>query len=92
MFEENMGKFGRISIGVHGKELPKFSEEESENKLWWKKQKDYVESPVNASSKILRMGQKTWAKRDERLVAESLNLETPADSFKTLHVSKTNKN
>jgi hypothetical protein len=38
------------------------------------------------------MGKKYWAKRDERLVAESLCLETPADPFKTLHVSKKDKN
>jgi hypothetical protein len=32
MFEDNMGKFGKISIGVHGRELPKFSDEEGEDK------------------------------------------------------------
>jgi len=27
MLENNMNTFGKVSIGVHGKELPKFAEE-----------------------------------------------------------------
>lgn len=25
MIEENMNKFGKVSIGIHGKELPKYT-------------------------------------------------------------------
>lgn len=45
MIQENMLKFGNISIGVHGKELPKFTEKsltEGDKKEWWKFQKGFV--------------------------------------------------
>lgn len=35
MLEYNMATFGRVSVGVHGKELPKFSEEPGASKYWW---------------------------------------------------------
>jgi hypothetical protein len=34
MIEDNMGKFGRISIGVHGIELPKFNACENTKTYW----------------------------------------------------------
>jgi hypothetical protein len=34
MLENNIKVFGKVSIGVHGVELPKFSEEEG-MKEWW---------------------------------------------------------
>lgn len=34
MIDYNMENFGKVAIGVHGKELPKYSTEE--NKEWWK--------------------------------------------------------
>jgi hypothetical protein len=35
MLEYNMSTFGKVSIGVHGKELPKYNED-PEKKEWWK--------------------------------------------------------
>ena len=42
MLDYNMKTFGKVSIGVHGKELPKYSEVEDSNvKEWWKLNKNY---------------------------------------------------
>lgn len=35
MVLENLSKFGAVTVGIHGQELPKFSEN-SESKKWWK--------------------------------------------------------
>lgn len=35
MLDYNMKTFGRVAIGVHGKELPKFQNDET-TKEWWK--------------------------------------------------------
>ena len=35
MLEYNMHTFGKVSIGVHGKELPKYSDD-PEKKEYWK--------------------------------------------------------
>ncbi len=40
MLEYNMHTFGKVSIGVHGKELPKYNED-SEKKQWWKLKNGY---------------------------------------------------
>ena len=45
-----MKTFGKVSIGVHGKELPKFSEDENA-KEWWKNKKGYQENPHYKSAK-----------------------------------------
>jgi hypothetical protein len=46
MINENMEKFGNISLGVHGKELPKFSDK-TPDREWWKNYNGYVNSPIN---------------------------------------------
>jgi hypothetical protein len=48
MLEYNMRTFGKQSIGVHGKELPKFSQIEyngngNGNREWWKMKEGYKE-------------------------------------------------
>jgi len=35
MINSNLEKFGNIVLGVHGKELPKFTDKESPRKEWW---------------------------------------------------------
>ena len=51
MHENNIKKFGKVCIGVHGKELPKFSEldDETETKAWWKQKRGYTENPMYKS-------------------------------------------
>ncbi len=49
MIQENMHKFGKISIGVHGKELPKFTEKSpmgDDKREWWMFQRGFVKSPT----------------------------------------------
>ena len=41
MVKENMDKFGKVSVGVHGFELPKFRES-IEQREWWKMQRGYT--------------------------------------------------
>ncbi len=55
MINENMEKFGIISLGVHGKELPKFSDK-TPDREWWKNYNGYVNSPINQSAKLLKIG------------------------------------
>ena len=44
MLDNNMQTFGKVATGVHGKELPKFSDDETA-KEWWKLQSRYNEKP-----------------------------------------------
>lgn len=46
MLDYNMRTFGKVSIGVHGKELPKYSETADLNvREWWKLKRGYNERP-----------------------------------------------
>jgi hypothetical protein len=54
---EVLEKFGKITVGVHGKELPKYTApgaNKENKKEWWKYQNSYLESPRNFSYKLLR--------------------------------------
>jgi len=48
----NMKTFGRVAIGVHGKELPKFSEDETK-KEWWTLRNGFNLSPQYQSAKLM---------------------------------------
>jgi hypothetical protein len=58
--EENMSKFGNVSIGIHGKDLPQFTDKNysSDMKEWWKLQRGFVQSPSYQSAKLLRQDSK----------------------------------
>lgn len=47
--------FGNIAIGVHGKELPKFSENDKE---WWRHSRGYEECPAFINTKQLQQTRK----------------------------------
>ena len=50
----NNEKFGVVTIGIHGSELPKFSQT-SHSKSWWKLQQDKSEEePVYKSQALLK--------------------------------------
>ena len=71
MLDYNMKTFGKVSIGVHGKELPKYAEcQDQQTKEWWKLKRGYNDRPNYQSQKILRQTQKHWAKNDEMLLAD----------------------
>lgn len=84
MLEYNMKIFGRVTIGVHGKELPKYSEEET-NKEWWKQSKGYTQNPHYQSAKLMHQDHKFWAKPDEMFLADTKVEAGPVDPFKTVH-------
>lgn len=65
--KEVLDKFGNISIGIHGKELPKYSDVKSKDNMkeWWKYQNGYVQSPRNFSNKLLRQNSKLGGKQDQ---------------------------
>lgn len=46
MISENMQKFGNISLGVHGKELPKYFDS-TPDREWWKLYNGYINSPIH---------------------------------------------
>lgn len=87
MIDYNMKTFGKVSIGVHGKELPKFSQDHTV-KEWWKLKQGYVEQPEKISQKEMAMEKKYWANRDEMLLADTKSEPGPIDPFKTIHVKQ----
>ena len=86
MLDYNMRTFGKVSIGVHGKELPKFAEEtDSSVKEWWKLKNGYSENPQRQSAKELAHSKKFWSKKDLMLMADVTKEPGPIDPFKTIY-------
>lgn len=92
MLDYNMKTFGKVSIGVHGKELPRYSDDEG-MKEWWKLQKGYQENPHYQSAKQMHQDKKYWAKNDELYLSDIRHPSEPApqDPFKTTHIRVTKK-
>lgn len=67
MVEENTNKFGEQTIGIHGQELPNYSQNE-ESKRWWK----YYPQGQPKNDSLLRLKQdvKYWAVNDEMLLSD----------------------
>lgn len=88
MLENYVKKFGKVCIGIHGKELPKYSDMQTgdESKAWWKQKRGYTENPMYKSHKILSQDHKFWAKNDQIFVSDVLEDSAPADPFKTTHI------
>ena len=86
-------KYGTVTIGIHGQELPKFNEDVT-SKEWWKYQKDYTENPEYGQSRIqLKQTHKYWAKDDLMKIADTSNdyHTAPQDPFKVEHVPQKHK-
>ena len=49
----NTQKFANASFGIHGNELPKFSQAR-ESKTWWQLQKERKENPMVQSAALLK--------------------------------------
>ena len=59
MNENNVEKFGKQTIGVHGQELPKFSD--SPDKVeYWRKSDGFVENPKYRSFLRMKQTNKYW--------------------------------
>ena len=82
-----MKTFGNAAIGIHGKELPKFSDSDAAVE-YWKKAGAYCENPPTNSYLMARQTQKYWAKPDDILLADAHEASPPLDPFKQTHVSK----
>ncbi len=86
-----MKTFGNVAIGIHGKELPKFSQTQG-LKEYWKLGNTYREQPEMNSAVLLRQTQKYWAKPDELRLADVQAAPAPSDPFKKTHIPKERKN
>ena len=78
-------KYGQVTIGIHGQELPKYTEGTKE---WWMNNLGFKENPQNQSRIIMKETQKYWAKNDQmRLADVSADYKAaPLDHFKVEHV------
>ncbi len=90
MVDYNMRTFGNISIGIHGKELPKFAKTQ-DLKEYWKLANTYRENPGRTSGVELRQTQKYWAQPDQMLLSDVRTDPAPPDPFKMTHVPRTAK-
>ena len=86
MVADNTAKFGNVTIGIHGGELPKFAEVER-SKEWWRMQHKTKEDPAVQSRLLLKQTQKYWAKNDDTLLADMQHEPAPVDPFKNTHVA-----
>lgn len=85
MLENNMRVFGNVSIGIHGKELPKFHQSMAE---WWKTREGFNEKPHETSLLRFKQSMKYWAKPDNILLADVEYGEPGPDDFKQTHVKQ----
>lgn len=65
--EYNLKTFSKQTIGVHGHELPKFSENE-ELKEYWKNKEGYKENPDINSHIVYKENVKYWKKPEDLLI------------------------
>ena len=84
LFEYNEKTFSNQPIGVHGFELPKFSDDESK-KEFWKFKQGYCEKPKFNSQIELLQNYKFWKKPEELLLSEHRDNEYISDKTKLNH-------
>ena len=87
MIDYNMKTFGNVAIGIHGKELPKFSQTQN-MKEYWKLAQTYKDNPTVTSRLELRQTHKYWAKPDEMLLSNVREEAAPVDPFQVTHCPK----
>jgi hypothetical protein len=85
MADYGMRTFGNVPIGIHGRELAKFSETQNA-KEYWKLRDGYKPFPSTTSNLELRQTQKYWAKPDRMLLSDGNEGEAPRDPFKMTYV------
>ena len=79
---DRMKKFGEQCVGIHGQELPKYSEF-AESKLYWKAHTNYNASPEYTSQIKMTQSRKFWGKPDELVLKDTDNKRIPPiDPFK----------
>ena len=84
----NMKTFANQPIGVHGHELPKFSENE-DTKEFWKFRDGYCENPPYQSQVEFLENQKFWKKNEELLINDHKDFDVWVDPYKRVYVPYT---
>lgn len=82
MIENMTQKFGNVTVGIHGQELPKFSQD-STTKEFWKFSQTFNDLPAWSSSIEMKENNKFWAKNDDIRLADVQHSHAPVDPFKT---------
>jgi len=77
--KKNQDLFGNKSQGIHGGELPKFSQVKID---FWKLHPNYTENPKHFSNLLFKRSTKFWAQPDKMLLSDVNNLQYPIDPFK----------
>ena len=86
-----MKTFGNITIGIHGKELPKFADKKNTHE-YWKHFKSYKENPQFKSSLEMRQAKRYWATPDKMRLNDVQETPPPPDPFKATFVLPIHKN
>lgn len=86
----NMKVFSKQTIGVHGHELPKFSESD-QYREYWKFKEDWVENPKYQSQVELLEDQKYWKRKEDFKIKDYREEEANIDDFKRVFVPKDKK-
>lgn len=80
--EHNIKTFGKLHLGVHGQELPKFADDDMV-KEYWKLREDYYQpNPKNLSQLEYKQQVKYWAKPDEIRLADVKETAPKGDPLK----------
>lgn len=90
LIKDMLSKFGNVTVGIHGQELPKFAATD-ESKKWWKLANGKSTPPVQSQIR-LQQNNKYWAKDDEIRLADASAEGAPVDQFKREHVPQPPKN
>ena len=85
----NMKTFSKQTIGVHGHELPKFSEDE-QYKEFWKFREGWIEHPKYMSQAEFLEHQKFWKKAEELKINEHKEV-CDLNDFKKVYITKEKK-
>ena len=80
--DHNLKTFGNTVIGVHGQELPKFSETQKLKEYWKNRDESYIEHPKQTSLLEFKQNVKYWAKPDEFMLADGKESPPPPDPLK----------
>jgi len=71
LINDMLSKFGNVTVGIHGQELPKFAQT-NESKQWWKLRNNYSkEAPAVQSLARYKQNVKYWAKDDQILLSDA---------------------
>jgi hypothetical protein len=89
MLENNMKVFGNDTIGIHGKELPKYQHTMKE---WWMNKRGFNSSPNETSYLRFKQNMKYWVKNEDHVLKDITGEPAGPDDFKNLHIPKTRKN